>query len=88
MFLASLCVSEYYSGLHLWPMSLSLIFKLDEVSLNMLCSDGTAPDNTENPPFIYIYTSAGIVAFVVLVIVVSVFWMRGCRGGLFLLLSN
>ncbi|XP_075871902.1 uncharacterized protein btla isoform X2 [Nelusetta ayraudi] len=43
-------------------------------------TNGTASDIMAKDPLLYIYSSAGIVAFVVLVIVVSVVWMRGCRG--------
>lgn len=44
-------------------------------------------DPTENL-WMYVYTATGIVAFVIIVIIISVASMRGCKGDLFHLLFS
>ncbi|XP_063323693.2 B- and T-lymphocyte attenuator-like [Pelmatolapia mariae] len=46
---------------------------------NVRASATSAPDNTENL-LLYVYSAAGIATFVIIVIIISVISMRGCKG--------
>ncbi|XP_035488466.1 uncharacterized protein LOC118309916 isoform X2 [Scophthalmus maximus] len=47
-------------------------------SINVSVHDGAT--GTQQNPWMYVYSAAGIVAFVIIVIVMSVISMRGCKG--------
>ncbi|XP_039462242.1 B- and T-lymphocyte attenuator-like [Oreochromis aureus] len=46
---------------------------------NVRVSTTSAPDNTETL-LLYVYSAAGIATFVIIVIIISVISMRGCKG--------
>ncbi|CAI5638270.1 B- and T-lymphocyte attenuator isoform X2 [Oreochromis niloticus] len=46
---------------------------------NVRVSTTSAPDNTENL-LLYVYSAAGVTSFVIIVIIISVISMRGCKG--------
>lgn len=58
--------------------------KYKRVKLPLYRTDSTTSDpQPSDNPWLYIYTAVGIVAFVVMVLVITVAAMLGCKGEMF-----